>query len=981
VAATPLAIVGPARWFPGASTGEPRLEEEDPDGTARVVDHGLRWIEYEDGRIERATDMLPEGGTLALLRLPARLGAGFVFHTAFEGTTRLYRSLTFTGKLTPLVRLPFEVSQLVAGFDRLYAVSTRSRALIGIDVATGAVSAVDTVPNAAAYGGMAFTDGWVGAVETDVRGVLVTFDAGSVWHPVPIATTTPGVFEQGGRVVLGTARGAFALEASGELERIDAPGNDSAFRDLMRSFSVALPDSDEDGAPLDEPRSPPRLGALGARPLEAAVLRGIPDSTDTAVVISNGMLARVALGDGKLLASTRVTAEGDVCTGIRLFSGIGFVCGGRSRPTTVLAFEPPLNIERVVSFDEPRAVLASGSGALAISGGCAKTQGDEASYCVLSRSGARHEIIVRGDSGAARVVALSDGRAVVLVPPRLGAAGSLSVVQPDGKATRVALELTALPEAIQKLVVRGLWLHGFVEAPDGALSGWVAGSGPFVGVRVTLDGKVTAGLVRPNVERATLAGPFGLAADARGDVRETTDGGMHWSELPVPAAADDMGEATDRERGCSAVGCGTGSWLKVGWGGDASTNDTRTVAEPQKAKLAPTPFVTWALECAPTGESEGPEDVSRATGRRPSPLPHFEAAARARSEFSDLESSGFRTFLGAPSPERGPTDLGFDAGTEDQAVQVRAYAWGGRDAAWDRAGSWLVRAVDRFSTRKAVWSTATSRTPWQDAALAADAFGSDPSHRISSEWSAILDPVDDAGIVFIRTSTSMSLAAIEKDRAVVVAKNVDEFQLDRPAGAVKVAGKWYLGEIPGARAFQIISLDGASLSLLSNYPRYGDDSFARVVRTSRGDALGIWVAARGQQGTTGGGDTWFIHPIDLETGQAGVPYVVSHGELSHPPRACEPQDEGYVLLYEVNPSVAKIDVVDSSEHPGIGHFEAKLIAGPHGLCVESIAAQVDGDPPKTLVVRPTTTSHARRPLPLVLTDRATDRRWGLRCSQ
>ena len=108
--------------------------------------------------------------------------------------------------------------------------------------------------------------------------------------------------------------------------------------------------------------------------------------------------------------------------------------------------------------------------------------------------------------------------------------------------------------------------------------------------------------------------------------------------------------------------------------------------------------------------------------------------------------------------------------------------------------------------------------------------------------------------------------------------------------------------------------------------------------------------------------------------------MVSTDALAQPPRPCEPQDDGWVLIHDVSPSIGKVEFVESSESPSASHLEARLIAGPNGLCIDSIAAQVDGDPPKALVRKGATSSKPRRLLPLVLTDRATDRRFGFRCA-
>jgi hypothetical protein len=994
-------IVRPARWFPTVDSSEPRIVEQDPDGSLRLVERGLRLVEHPDGRIVRAEEILPSDGTLAVLHLPRRLGGGTLFSVTSEGATRLWRAAEWTSSLTPLVRLPFEAGQLVAGFDRLYAVSTRARAggasgagntdgtAVGVDAATGALMNAEPLPPAAAYGAMAFSDGWVGAVEVDVRGVLVTFDAGASFHPFRASSTTPGVYEQGGRVVLGTAHGGYALEPSGELEHIDGPSESAVFGDLGRGFEGLSPDQDD--TPMDEPIVPLEASVLGARPLEVAALRGYPDTAETAVVVANGTLARVALRDGRIVASALHAAPaGASCVGVRLFSGIGFVCGDDLGPTRVFAYEAPLTLAPVLELPEPRTVSASGRGALAIHGGCPGGAGPRAdTFCIVRASGAWSQFRVEDYVGAERVVALADGRVVVLMPPRPGAGGAIRVVSDGSPGPARALSLAAVPSSIQELLRHGLWLEGLVEIEPGSLSGWVVGGTSFVGVRMGLDGKVTAGIVRSDAPRASFSGAVALVTDSRGSGYESTDGGATWSEMALPVTTDVIADApADRERGCSPVGCGLGSWLRVGWGKAGAKSELALAADPPKPKPEPFTFVTWSLKCAPTGETEGPADVGRA-------LPRASAARSmappSRSEAaSELASSAWRTFLGAPGPERAPGDLGFDFGTEDQAVQLRGYAWGARGAAWDRTGSWLVRAANRFSVRRSVWSTAISRSPWADAPAAAEAFGSEPSHRVSNGWSAALDPVEEGGILFLRTGSTTEVSVAERGHALVTLHNADDFALDRPAadcaasperctGAVKVAGKWYLGVVPGPRSLQILRIDGGTLSVLASYPRRVDDPFARIVRTTRGDALGVWVIQRGQGGTASGGNTWFVHPVDLATGEADTPLVVPHDALSHTPRPCEPDESGWVLEYALSPSVAKLDLTNTTETPAVTRLEARLIAGPHGLCLDSLAAQVDGDPPKNL--RPAGAgSRPRRGALLALTDRATDRRWGFRCA-
>ncbi|HEX7668252.1 MAG TPA: hypothetical protein VF395_01645, partial [Polyangiaceae bacterium] len=767
---------------------------------------------------------------------------------------------------------------------------------------------------------------------------------------------------------------------------VDGPSESAVFGDLGPSFDGLLPEQDD--TPLDEPTIPLEASPLGARPLEVAVLRGFPDTTETAVVVANGTLARVGLRDGRIVESApHATPEGATCVGVRLFAGIGFVCGEDLGPTRLYSYRPPLTLDEVFELPEPRTVSPSGSGAVAIHGGCAGGAGPRAdTYCIVSAAGENREIRLNlgAGIGVERVVALADGRAVVLVPPGPRRSGTLTLVDRDGRSGPPRpLTLTALPTSVQELVGRGLWLDGFAEIEPGSLSGWVVGGTSFVGLRIDLTGKVTAGTVRADAPRASFSGAVALVTDSHGGGYESVDGGANWNEMTLPVTTDVVADApADRERGCSRVGCGLGSWLRVGWGKSAEKNDLALAREPPSPKPDPTLYVTWSLECTPTGESENATDVARATART---APRS-AAGKAREPLSrgtdlppELESSAWRTFLGASGPERAPGDLGFDFGTEDKSVQLRAYAWGARGAAWDRTGTWLVRVADRFTVRHALWSTATSRSSWADAADAAEAFGSEPSHRISNNWSMLLDPLEEGGVLSIQTGSSTELSVLERGRAIVTVKNPDDLNVDHLSSTAKVSGKWYVGTTSGPRSFQILGIDRGSLSVVATYPRQSADPSATLVRTSRGDALGIWVVAQGQRGTGSGGNTWFIHPVDLATGEAGAPLIVPRDALSHLPRPCEPDENGWVLVHEVSPSVAKVSFVGASETPAVKTVEARLIAGPGGLCVDTLAAQVDGDLPRNL--RPTASAPRTRPGTLLtLSDRATDRRWGFRCT-
>jgi hypothetical protein len=572
----------------------------------------------------------------------------------------------------------------------------------------------------------------------------------------------------------------------------------------------------------------------------------------------------------------------------------------------------------------------------------------------------------------------------------------LHVIDKAGRSTTRALALVGASVEIRDLVTRGFWTDGMIELEPGVIAGWVVGAqrkGPagagapsdgmsdFVGLRVSLDGKVRAGAAQLGVERAGLSGPLAFVTSEHGGGLESTDLGGTWTDVALPESGEFSAETNGEghERGCTPVGCSVGSWLRVGWGTKGKSGDLVRAPDPPKARLDPSPIVGWAFECAPTGETEGPTQVASTARDRARLAAPTVSPIRARGNTAELETSAWRPFLGVPGPELGHDDVGFDFGTEDQVVQLRGYAWGTKNAAWDRAGTWLVRVVDRFDVKRAIWSTAPSRTPWVDAAGAAEFFGSDPSHRIANEWGGLYDAGGDGAVVTMRAGNTLSVAVAERDRALVVVGNADDFALDRPAGAAKVSGRWYMGTVPGPRAFHILGIEGGTMRSVGSYPRYSEQAPAQVVRTVRGDALGIWVVAQGQSGLLGGGDTWFVYPVDTESGEAGPPIVIPRSEFIRAPRPCGPDEDGWVLVRALTPTFARLEFPSVAAPLATTKAEARLIASAGGLCIDALAAQVEGDPPKDLRPR-TGIAPARQSVALALTDRATDRRWGFRCT-
>lgn len=983
-----LEFVTPARVIALPDAAVATLSFRDEDGSRRLIVQGMRLTERVDGSIERARELLPAGRQVRTLELPERFGGGHLFYTTASGSAHVWRAKTWTAELEPLANLDLDVESIVDGFDRLYVSDRRAFEVVALDPRTGKVVDSGALPPSPSYTGMAFADAWLGAVEVPFRGVLVTFDAGSSWRPLPVYPTY-GIELVKDEIVVATGMGRYAITRSGVLQQHDArAGGDTLFRGAA---SGAAPNHEPAKEVPDEPITP-APGPLGRRPLAAAVLHGFPDTGETALVIENGALGRVRLSDGSVVdVAERALLGGGTCHGVRVGSGFGFVCGQERGDTTVYAFEPPLSLRPLLRFDGPRYVAASDNGGLVVRGRC-EGKADEASgaYCVRTPQGQLREIRVRGDVGVERVVALSDGRTAVLVPPRLGAPGLLTLVDASGRAVGIKLKLPKAEAPILALLKKGLWLDGFVERKKGELAGWVAAAGPFVGVRIKLDGTVKVGKIENDLDRALLSGQLALVLGRTGLAAETTDGGFTWREVDLPAdeapGSRRTGASVSTERGCSPVGCAFGSWLRVGWRGAKDDKSELVTAEPPPPTPGlPNPGGRWQLTCLPTGEAFGPTEPV-AAARRPPPRPRYRPRHGAWGAIAPapdaVESTDWSPFLGVAPPNKKNADVGLDIGTEYAETQLHGYAWGARGASWDRVGNWLVRAYDRFSLKDAVWSTATTRTPWADMVTAAQVFGQDYG-GMGGGWSGVMEPSGRSAVLLVSSRGTVELFLAEEGRSLTALEDVTKWGISQISGAVKLGSTWYFGSMMSGTSFRIFKIDGNRVDLFGEYPlrqghRGGSSMIASVVRSQRGDALGIWAEARKTRAAL---TSWYVYPVDLETGASDEPLEITPAALGETPRVCGADADGWLLEGEP-PVLPYLDFSGGADAVRARKVEARLLVSAHGACIESLSAQAETNVPERLARGAVSawTAAGKSSAPLALTDRARGgRRWGFRC--
>jgi hypothetical protein len=593
-------------------------------------------------------------------------------------------------------------------------------------------------------------------------------------------------------------------------------------------------------------------------------------------------------------------------------------------------------------------------------------------YCIRDVQGRLREVVVRGDRGVERVVALRDGRVAVLVPPRLGAPGRLNLIAADASVQSVALALPRVEPAVRALIEKGLWLDGVVERKDGQLAGWVVGAGPFLGLRVRLDGRVQAGRIENDVDRGMLSGELALVAAASGKASETLDGGFHWRELELPPRSDGPRAPRgprSRERGCSLVGCAFDSLVRIGWLGDSRRHELDVVEAPP-ARARPSPGGgRWLVSCAPTGEiSAAP--LARAAGPRARP-PLGLRRRRVLPGVEELESSSWSPFLERPAPARANDELGFDAGTENDHVRLHGYVWGRRSAAWDRAARWQIHALDRFAL-DGIWSTAVSRGAWKDPVQAAQDFG----HETAGQpviWKAVMEPSGRSGVLRITSGSKSELYLLEEGKSIARVDNLASYPLATLAGAVKLGSIWYVGSLAGSQ-FRILVIEGQRVTSSFDYPqrmagRTASVS-ATVVRNVRADVLGIWTRSAG----------WYVHTVNLQTGLLSDPLAIDPPAFAQMPPPCTVDVDGWLLEGSLGVE-PYIEFVESAGAVRAHKTEARLVASPLGMCTESLAAVADGAVPAAMAAAKN--RRLDRPsVAMTLTDRQpAGRRWSFRCTR
>lgn len=911
-----------ARIIP-ANLDEARTWGVETGGGVRAVIAGLRLVSSPGGGVSAAADRLPASPSV-VVELPERLGGGF----AMALGTHLWRSATWLGIAAPTFTLSGPITDMIVGLDRLYLRAGQGP-LVAMDPRTGSGLDLGPLPPSPRVISIAALDAWRGVAVADLRGVLVTTDAGSSWHAVRLPIEPSRAVALTDSFAVGGFDGAHVMQwwevlPDGQVGWLASPPSATGERASVTNGVAA------------------GFGALSPEhALQAAVEDGWPLVDGTALVARDGSLVRVRLADGAVVETVpdAFALNPARCHPIALAraddrGAFGFVCGEAHGRTAVFRWDATASrLVELRRFDTPREVLASGNGALVVRGPCAgETPGTGAgdrAFCVMTPNGDWSELRLAGaasEADAARLVVLSSGWVAAIRPPEGGdlSTARLTLTQAlvhDAAPTDVPLRMPPATPDVTRALRFGVWMDGFEERRPGVLGGWIDAAGSVLGVEIALDGEVRLGEAIRDAGAPIASGRWAFGWTASGGGFETTDGGMIWTKelaLPAPIAEPRAG----RDRSCGPVGCVLAGWVRVGWGVvEAPPVPDPPPPHPRPVRRAP----NLTMDCEPVGPrmpSEGLTVAAPASGARGAvrtPRTALRGLAAAASAGAVTE---FRPFVGRAAPAVPVGDLGLaidashvlDHGARSRPVG-RVYAWGPSTGDWDASGHWQVMWSPPWSSPPGFGSdtrsSAVGPAPWPSLEVAARTLGS--ALGVPPEWSVV--PGDDADHALLvgRRSTLggtpspgglLELAALEAERAPVDVRRPGGEPWPDLQGAVRTGGRWYIATSQGSgepAATVVWLLDGASAREVGRLPRVAPELAgpARLARRAGGagpsDAVGLVTTGPDAEGAERGSSIW-VSSLDPESHVFGNPELLGAADLSDRTVApCTGDDSGWEI--------------------------------------------------------------------------------------
>jgi hypothetical protein len=978
-----------ARILPEAMS-EGRGWGEGPGGGALAIVAGLRVVTWPDGAIAAASDRLPAAPS-TVVEVPERMGGGYLFAT----DSRLWRADTWLGRATPLLTTPGPIGELQIGLDRMY-VKTAQGALLAFDPQHGVLGSLGPLPDTPSHGRMVALDAWRAVAVADLRGAMLTLDAGSTWRPLalPIEATDVKALSDG------IAVGGLDESHTAQWWEVRPDGQ-------VGRLAAAPGSGDDAAAP---PKVDPSARTFGARPLATAIEDGWPLTDGTALVARDGALGRIQLSTAELVESVpdAFPMKPARCHPVSLArprdpGAFGFVCGEARGRTVVYRYAPgDGRLVEMRRFDDAREVLGFGNGALAARGPCAAEAsgeppaGDQA-FCLMPPGGAWTEMHFRGDDvERARLVVLHDGRVALVRPPRGDDLSTARITVTDGeRSTHVPIVMPAIRADVTRALRVGLWMDGFEERRDGVLGGWVDAGGSVVGIEIGIDGQAAVGTYIRAASDVFVSGRWGLGWTASRRGTETIDGGMTWKDFDVPEPI--VPARATHERACGPVGCLAAGWMRVGWG-EPEKVEPKVLRAP--SRVAPRAPAGLDLTCE-TLSGKPPEPKPVAPPKRPqggAPVVTLQGFGRwgpgGGMQVQTPGATELPPFLARAAPSMGSDDSGDSIEmttsverTLRNASLARAYAWGPKSGDWDQLGRWDVRWLWPFGGWPEVRSTATAPAPWTSLDAARRALQKNMSG--ANGWTlASGDDADHALVVVRRLSSpaTSDIVVLETDRPPLEVLRPGGDPFPEVEAAARIGGRWVLAtwQPSGELAATVVWLvDGGQAREIARVPRAGVDTrpALHLARRTDGHAAGLVVDGQ-PDGERPGVMRWIVS-VDLESGAVGDPEPLAPADLSdRAVTVCKGDDPGWqVDLPFVGPMMIH---VGPKWQAGVQGPLARMRLSRERACVERIVGSVE---PYATVVPEAVARTPRAPVALPRDARAIDvalfsarMRYSLRCS-
>jgi hypothetical protein len=319
-----------------------------------------------------------------------------------------------------------------------------------------------------------------------------------------------------------------------------------------------------------------------------------------------------------------------------------------------------------------------------------------------------------------------------------------------------------------------------------------------------------------------------------------------------------------------------------------------------------------------------------------------------------------------PPPARPADSIAFDTGGDGE---LRAYAWAPKGADFSKAGRFQLSVLDSFRARTGVWSSLSAPSPWSDPVQVSEVFGYEGS--APSAWHLTLDPSGRAGVLSVSVRGSTELFAVEENRAPVRLLNAARQGVGTVTSAVRLGATFYVATQEEQRNIRIFALESGEARLVGQYAdlAQGRGVSPVLVRSVRGDALGIWTRGAG----------WFVFPVELRTGAVSGVIELTPQTLGRMPRVCAPDEDGYLLEGPIGIE-PYVDFVDGAERVSAHGYEGRFVVSDHGVCLSALAAQSDAAIARAPAVGNEKRA-ARASAPLVVSDRSDrGRRWSFRCT-